>query len=274
MISEATRSLLQATASVGAIGLACGGALAAAARFLSVKEDPRILLAEDCLPGINCGGCGYAGCAEFAKAVILEGADISLCAPGGETTLHALAKLMGQEASAKARTVAMVHCGGSVTQAGRRHLYNGVADCKAAAAVGGGDKTCTYGCLGYASCVNACPCGGIAIIDGVAIVNPDLCIGCGKCTRECPRNLITMIPADATVHVLCSSKDKGPIVKKGCKVGCIGCRLCAKFGGDAFKIDSLLATRDYTIEVNETETVVAKCPGKCIVDTAEAKPQD
>jgi electron transport complex protein RnfB len=266
--------ILEATLSVGAIGLICGGALAAAARFLAVKEDPRILHAEDCLPGANCGGCGFAGCAEYAKAVILEDADIALCAPGGETTLHALAKLMGQEASAKARTVAMVHCGGSVSNAGRRHLYNGVADCKAAAAVAGGDKDCAYGCLGYASCVNACPVDAIEITDGVAIVNHDICIGCGKCTRECPRSIISMVPAEATVHVLCSSKDKGPIVKKKCKVGCIGCRLCAKFGGDTFKISSFLATRDYSVDVTETETVVAKCPGKCIVDTAEAQPQD
>jgi electron transport complex protein RnfB len=274
MVPETTLPILYATASVGAIGLICGGALAAAARFLAVKEDPRITHAEDCLPGANCGGCGYAGCGEYAKAVINGDADITLCAPGGETTLHALAKLMGLEASAKERKVARVHCGGSVSKAERRHHYNGVADCKAAAAVAGGDKACSYGCLGYASCVNVCPADAIAIEDGVAIVNADLCIGCGKCTRECPRSIISMVPASATVHVLCSSKDKGPIVKKACKVGCIGCRLCAKFGGEAFSIDSFLASRNYEIDVTDTDTVVAKCPGKCIIDTAQPQPQD
>lgn len=51
---------------------------------------------------------------------------------------------------------------------------------------------------------------------------------CGKCIAVCPKNLIELIPYDAKHMVACSSKDKGPVTMKACKVGCIGCGLCAK----------------------------------------------
>ena len=65
---------------VGAIGAIV---LVAAAKFMAVEEDPRIEEVAGCLAGANCGGCGYAGCADYAKAVVMDGVPCDKCAPGG-----------------------------------------------------------------------------------------------------------------------------------------------------------------------------------------------
>ena len=250
---------------IGGMGLVCGVTLALAARFLAVKEDPRIEQVHEILPGVNCGGCGYAGCVEYAKAIILDGAPIDLCAPGGSEVIERLAALTGMEAGKAERKVAVVLCGGDSTQAPRKFVYNGIADCAAANAVGGGDKVCGYGCLGYGTCARVCPVGAVAIRKSLAVVDPEICIGCGACVNACPRNLIRLVPVSRNIHVLCSSKDKGPVVKKACKVGCIGCTLCTKLAdNEAIKMSGPLAVVDYS-KLLENEAVVEKCPTHCIV---------
>jgi Na+-translocating ferredoxin:NAD+ oxidoreductase RNF subunit RnfB len=257
--------VLQTALTIGGAGLVCGGALALAARFLAVKEDPRVAEVDEILPGANCGGCGYAGCAAYAEAIVLEDAPINLCAPGGAEILGKLADATGQTAQMAEHKVAVVLCNGEVENAPRKFDYNGVADCRAAHETGGGDKVCTYGCLGYASCSRACPVGAIEIINGIAKVHPDLCISCGACVRTCPRNLIKMVPYARKIHVMCSSRDKGPAVKKACKVGCIGCTICTKLAeDDAIKMEGFLAVVDYDKEL-DNDAVIEKCPGKCIV---------
>lgn len=249
---------------IGGMGAVCGTALALAAKFLSVKEDPRIEAAISLLPGANCGGCGYAGCADYARAIVTKNAEINLCPAGGTAVVENLSKLMGVEASAGEKKVAVVMCGGNSECAPRKSFYNGVADCAAAAATGGGDKICQYGCLGYGSCARTCPVSAIEISKGLAIVHPELCIGCGKCVRTCPRNIIKMVPVKRSIHVICSSKDKGPAVKKACSVGCIGCTVCTKIAeNEAIKMQGFLAVVDYDKDL-ENEAVVEKCPGKCI----------
>jgi len=259
-------TILGTSLALGTAGLVCGAALAMAARFLFVKEDPRVEHAAEILPGSNCGGCGYAGCTDYAKAIAIDGAAINLCAPGGAETLAKLAELMGVEAEAAAKSVAIVLCGGDSEKAPRKFVYNGVADCGAAHAVGGGDKLCRFGCLGYGSCSRACPVAAIEITStNIAVVHADICIGCGACVRTCPRKLIKMIPAERAVHVMCSSRDKGPVVKKACKVGCIGCTACTKvLENEEIAMDGPLAVVDYSKPL-DNDQVMEKCPTKCIV---------
>lgn len=251
---------------IGGTGFVCAAALSVVARMFAVQEDARIDKAIEILPGANCGGCAFAGCADYAKAVVVDGAAINLCAPGGAEVVEKLAELMGTEALATEKTVAIILCGGDSSKVARRFFYNGVADCGGVNAVGGGDKACRYGCLGYGTCARTCPVGAIEIAgNGLAVVHPDICIGCGACIKACPRDLIKMVPAVRNIHVLCRSRDKGPVVKKICKVGCIGCKACIKLAdNESITMDGFLAVVDYS-KTLDNEKLVEKCPAKCIV---------
>ena len=77
---------------VGAVGAIV---LVAAAKFMAVEEDPRIEEVTNCLAGANCGGCGYAGCADYAKAVVMDGVPCDKCAPGGPKAAAAIAVAVG-----------------------------------------------------------------------------------------------------------------------------------------------------------------------------------
>ncbi|MBR2941429.1 MAG: ferredoxin, partial [Kiritimatiellae bacterium] len=55
---------------IAGIGLVAAVALAVADRYLSVREDPRIGMVTAALPGANCGGCGFAGCDGYARALV------------------------------------------------------------------------------------------------------------------------------------------------------------------------------------------------------------
>ena len=92
----------------------------------------------------------------------------------------------------------------------------------------GGSKTCSYGCLGYGSCVKACAFDAIHIVNSIAVVDKEKCKACGKCVTECPKKLIELIPYNQKQAVSCNSKDKGKAVMNACQVGCIGCKKCEK----------------------------------------------
>ena len=92
----------------------------------------------------------------------------------------------------------------------------------------GGAKGCAYGCLGYGSCVDACPFDAIHIVDGIAVVDKEACKACGKCVDACPKHLIELIPYKQKTFVQCNSNEKGKALMDVCQVGCIGCRLCER----------------------------------------------
>lgn len=250
---------------MGGVGLFCSALLGIAARFFAVREDPRIAAIAELLPGANCGACSLAGCADYARAIIQDNAAINLCCPGGPKTMNAIAELLGMAPGAFDRKTAIVLCAGGDSVAARKFLYNGIADCAAAALVAGGDKACRYGCLGLGSCARICPTGAIEITaDRLAVVHAELCIGCGKCVAVCPKNLIVLVPESRQIHVLCRSRERGPVVKKQCARGCIGCTLCAKAAPTAIKMDGALAVVDYSQPLDD-DTLLAKCPQHSIV---------
>ena len=54
---------------VAVIGLVCAGLLVVASKVFAVEVDERVTKVRECLPGANCGGCGYAGCDALAEAI-------------------------------------------------------------------------------------------------------------------------------------------------------------------------------------------------------------
>ena len=107
--------ILIAIALLGGLGLAFGLVLAAASKVFYVETDPRLDALNECLPGANCGGCGFAGCGAYAEAVLNGEAAIGACASGGSECAAKMAEIMGVKAEAVTRKVALVKCSGQKT---------------------------------------------------------------------------------------------------------------------------------------------------------------
>lgn len=258
--------ILVATAIVGGVGLFVGLFLGAAAIKFKVEVDEKEEAVLGVLPGNNCGGCGYAGCSNLAAAIAKGEAPVNACPVGGEKVGKLIAEIMGVEAGDSVKQVAFVQCQGDCDKTKKDYEYSGIEDCKMLSYVpGGGEKSCDYGCLGYGSCVKACPFDAIHVVNGVAVVDKEKCKACGKCIAACPKNLITLIPYDAKYAVACSNRDKGPVTMKACEVGCIGCQMCKRnCPADAVVIDSFHAAIDQE-KCTGCGTCKEKCPKKTIV---------
>lgn len=257
--------IVVAAAVVGGVGLLLGLFLGVAGEKFKVEVDEKETLVRAELPGNNCGGCGFPGCDGLAAAIAKGEAPVNGCPVGGEKVAAKIGKIMGAEVGASKRMTAFVKCNGDCDKSKKAYEYDGVLDCVAASFMqNGGDKACTYGCLGYGSCKKACPFGAIEIVNGIAKVDEEKCKACGKCVVTCPRQLIELVPYESDMRVACSSKDKGVDVKKACAVGCIGCSMCQRDCPlDAIKVENFLAHIDYDRCVG-CGLCERKCPGKCI----------
>ena len=269
--------ILIAIGILGGLGLAFGLVLAAASKVFYVETDPRLDQLNECLPGANCGGCGYAGCGGYAEAVLNGEAAIGKCASGGNECAQAMAAIMGVEAQEVTRKVALVRCSGEkrydksgnlVAGAKIKAEYEGFKDCIAASKIGGnGPLSCKFGCLGFGTCVKACKYDAISIVNGVAKVNEDRCVGCLACAAVCPRNLIVPVEPNRNVVIACASLAKGAVTTRGCTVGCIGCGLCKKIcPKDAITIEKNLAVIDYS-KCDNCGLCATVCPKKLIKDS-------
>ncbi len=249
---------------VGAIGLLAGLLIAVMSRFFGVEEDQTVKAVRACLPGVNCGACGYKGCEDYAAAVAEGKAKPNLCVPGAESTAEELGALLGIEVEPPKDVVAFVHCNGNCEATATKADYVGVTSCKAAAMLYGGPESCRYGCMGLGDCAVACPAGAICMKDGIAHVDTSRCLGCGLCETICPKQVISMVPQETAVVVMCNNKDKGAEARKACKNACIGCMKCVKTcPHEAITVTNNLAKIDYTKCVR-CGACAASCPTGCL----------
>lgn len=256
-------NIILAVTVLGSLGLIFGLALSFASEFFSVKEDERIEKITKILPGANCGGCGFAGCEGFARAVVEGSANPAGCSAGGEEVAKEISEIIGRDANF-VKQVARIKCSGSCERSPMRFEFEGLHDCRSAMRLGGGPKSCQYGCIGIGTCMTVCPSNAISVDNGLAEIDENLCIGCGKCVSICPKDLIELVPADSKFFVACNSKDKGADMKNICSGGCIGCKICQKnCPSDAIEVENNLA-RIITFKCEDCGVCYEKCPKKII----------
>jgi Na+-translocating ferredoxin:NAD+ oxidoreductase subunit B len=261
--------ILIAVISLSGIGVLAAVILFFVANKFKVIEDPRIDQIDEVLPGANCGGCGYAGCRNFAEEMVksgnLEGFN---CPVGGNAVMAEVAKILGLEAVDKDPEIAVVRCAGSREHAPQKMRYDGAKSCFVAHTLFAGESACPYGCLGLGDCVESCDFDAIHMnpLSGLPEVN-DLCVACGACVKACPRGIIELRPKgkkDRRIFVSCINKEKGAPAKKNCAVACIGCGKCVKACAfDAIILENFLAYID-PVKCRLCRKCVSECPTNAI----------
>ena len=135
------------------LGAVFGLVLAFAAKVFAVEKDPREEAIAGCLPGANCGGCGFPGCGGYAAAVAAGKAPANCCAAGGAAVAAKIGEIMGVKAEASVKIAGPGQVHRRRPAAKRKFEYVGIHDCVAASKLpGGGPAGCSYGCLGFGSC--------------------------------------------------------------------------------------------------------------------------
>ncbi|GAB1353295.1 MAG TPA: 4Fe-4S binding protein [Candidatus Rifleibacterium sp.] len=269
--------IISAVLVLGVLGFIFGAILSYASVKFEVKIDPQIEKTLELLPGANCGGCGFPGCAAMAEAIVTKGVPVSTCPVISSLNRIKIEELVGlrkpgEEVKKPVVKAALIKCNGLDTAEYKKFEYMGVPNCQAAVLLQNGPWLCPHRCMGLGSCVAACPFDAIKIgPQHLPIVDEDKCTACGRCVLACPKQIIELVDKEKFVHVKCNSVERGADTRKVCKVGCIGCGLCVKVCAyDAIKVDNNLAHIEYEKCVG-CGACVAKCPQKTII--MEDKPQ-
>jgi Na+-translocating ferredoxin:NAD+ oxidoreductase subunit B len=270
------------------LGILFGIILAYSSKKFYVKVDEKEKKILNSLPGINCGACGFSGCAGYASALNKGQAPINACIPGGEETIKILSSILGQKTEKIVPKVAEILCKGKMLDdslseepgkqgnARIKFKYTGLKDCKFIEKNYNSIKFCSYGCLECGNCYRVCSFDAIKYNENsfsIPEIIIDKCVGCGACVTECPKNIIVLRPRNRDVHIKCSNYDKPKIAKSICSVSCISCRLCQKkCPVNAITITkNSLAVIDYDkcINCGQCVEVCPVKPEKVIVDYKE-----
>ncbi len=256
--------ILRALIPLGIIALFFGLLIGFSTKYLHTEKDTILEKVLTILPGTDCGGCGYATCEEYARALMAKEVRPHKCTLADNQTILKLARLSGQKALKPVKMRAQVMCSGTSELAPKKYNYDGIMDCVSVSRIGVGDKACPYGCLGYGTCVKSCPFGAIKVENGVAVVEYEKCMGCGLCEKACPKNIIKLVPYRSEYWVGCSSHNDGATVKSYCGIGCIACGICEKnCPTDAVKLVDNIAKIDYK-KCIQCGTCFEKCPRSTI----------
>ncbi|MBQ8974370.1 MAG: RnfABCDGE type electron transport complex subunit B [Oscillospiraceae bacterium] len=258
--------IVLAVVSVTVIGLICAVVLSIASKVMAVPVNEEFTKIRECLPGANCGACGFAGCDGYAEALASgEEPAVNKCVPGSDGVAAQIAEILGVEAADVIEQVAVIHCRGDCDVTDKRMDYQGVKSCAAAKLFFGGNGKCAYGCLGFGDCASVCPNDAIYYEKGIARVDTRKCVGCGMCAKKCPNSLITIEDDTIKTMVTCSNQDKGAVTRSVCSHGCIGCHKCEKVcPADAITIENFLSKIDYS-KCQHCGQCAEVCPTGCIM---------
>ncbi|MBT9146819.1 4Fe-4S dicluster domain-containing protein [candidate division NPL-UPA2 bacterium Unc8] len=262
--------MLPAILSLTGLGILFAIGLVLASRKFSIKIDPVLEKVLKILPGTNCGACGKASCQLFADELVSKKTDVGGCLAGGSEVSHSLGELFEVNVEARERQVAVLLCRGGRDKTGERFIYQGISDCQPLSLLFGGNGSCQSGCIHLGSCRKACSFGAIMMgKDGLPLISPELCVGCGKCIKSCPKGVLRLFSEKEEPLITCSLHSRGREVTKVCEVGCIGCGKCVKVcPQEAIMLEDYLARIDYE-KCNQCYLCVEECPKK-VITTKEA----
>jgi len=251
---------------MGGLGFCLSALLSLAHRYLSVTEDPLFEEIRERLPGNNCGACGEAGCAAFARALKEGKKSPAACTVASVETKSSLAALLGVAVGETERRVARLACAGGRNVARQISLYEGMETCRSAALVAGGGKGCSWGCLGLGDCAVHCEFQAIGLSpQSLPVVDTMRCTACGDCVEVCPRDLFSLLPVNYHLFVACKNLLEGEAALDDCSVACTGCGLCAADAPDLIRIEKSLARIDYGNIADEKRQAIERCPTGAIV---------
>lgn len=241
--------------------------LVLANKKLWVYEDPRIDEVEALLPHSNCGACGTAGCRPFAEALIAGQVVPSQCTVNSREMNEEIAQYLGVDAGDVEQRVARLACAGGANVARMRARYDGLPSCRAAAAVAGGPKGCSWGCLGLADCEDVCEFDAISMdAQGLPAVDAAKCTACGDCVEICPKELFSIQPISHRLWVACKNLQRDEKAEAECEVACTACERCAKDSPEGLiQIRNNLAVIDYSKNGLASRVATERCPTGAIV---------
>ena len=259
---------------ISSVVLASIGVLAALLLYVvsqkfKVYEDPKIDEVALLLPGANCGGCGFAGCRNFAENVVKnKGLDGLACPPGGSSVNSAISQLFGGVVQDESPQRTVIRCNGSCENAPAKVSYDSISSCAFFSSLEAGESGCAFGCLGCGDCVAVCQFGAIQIDakTKLPVIDENTCVFCKACVKACPRTIIDIVPMheQGVVYVACMNKEKGGEAKKNCSVACIACKKCEKTCEfSAITVNDNLASI-HGANCTACQKCVENCPTKAI----------
>ncbi len=250
------------------LGLLFGTIIAIAYKKLRVKEDPRIDIVEDMLPGTNCGACSVPGCRAFSEKIVSGELTPGKCTVSSPSGIEEIANYLGVDVGMEEKRVARLLCAGGIKEAQNLAEYRGtMKTCRGEAVVSDGPKDCSWGCLGLGDCEEVCDFDAIEMNEnGLPVVIPELCTACNDCIEICPKDLFTIMPISQKLIVQCKSLIEGDAAEEKCSVACTACGLCeADAGPGLISMIDNLAVINYDLNHLATHQAIRRCPTNAIV---------